>query len=215
MILGAERGAALRLEAAAGPLVLLFYGLAGCGKTTLARRAARAVNALYLSPAQFGVAHDADGRPDARRRRERYAAFWVVLESTLSQPCILVLDASFADPSRARLVERIRSDVERTWVAVFCTTSDTAVTLDRIRARRNDPLPWDSRAATAESLTVTRPSVDPSVRRAIGAVSSAAHFTYDSVTCALQCDTPSSPVAHAGAFLRELIAAGPARGGAP
>lgn len=164
------------------PPVIVFYGLAGCSKTTLATRAAVWWKATYTSPARFGPAHTWDGRPKAFARRRRYVRLFRSLEDLLAVDRAVVIDGCFdLAGTKERLLDLARRYPLRPWFFVRCGTTDIATTKRRLEARKEQPPRWDPEAWDAECFLVTERGFNHYLKDNFSSLSVAVHWSFDSI----------------------------------
>lgn len=167
--------------------VMVFYGIAGCGKTSLSRALAYQISAQYLAPSQFGLAHSPDGKRIQEARLKRYSQFFQILEKGIRNYNTIVADGCFDDQIIQDRLRRIILTHKVKWVAVFCFTSDFNETIRRIVNRKGDYLSPDPMACTRHSFEETK-NCSPDLIRSAVKVARGSHFNYDSATGSLELD---------------------------
>jgi predicted kinase len=136
--------------------IVLFYGLAGCKKTTMASTIADIFEGRYVTPAKFGIAHLEGGTPLPHLRLRRYSKFFKELELTIQKGGTIVADGCFDLPSvKKRLLKMASMYDSRKWIFVRCITSNREQTIQRLIKRGQENPTSDPRACTEESLKVT------------------------------------------------------------
>lgn len=171
---------------------IVFYGIAGCGKTTLSIAVSKKLpSAKYLAPSQFGLAHSKDGRRIQAARLKRYSRFFKSLNEVLLIEDSVVVDGCFDDNSIQNRLCEIIALSPICWTAIFCNTSDSKKTINRIIKRKGSSKHPDLLACTPNSFKETRNCSSKRIAHAI-LKNGGSHFTFDSTTNSLKQDSGNS-----------------------
>ncbi len=119
--------------------IILLYGMPGSYKTSISQLISTRFNLLYLSPSQYGKAHDMAGNIIESKRYNRYDLLFQHLNLIKNLPIDIVLDGCFDfRSSKTRFIDLVKT-LKRVEVLIFkCISSDIEKNIERINTRNKN-----------------------------------------------------------------------------
>lgn len=108
----------------------------GSFKTSIAHLISSSLNAIYLSPSQYGKAHDENGNIIQTRRLYRYSLLFKHLQLIKDFPISIVIDGCFDfEFAKNKIYNLIDQGITKEFIFIKCISSDIDISKKRITKR--------------------------------------------------------------------------------